>query len=66
MLAESKRKEPGCQRPCQISGACKLAWMLHEALTAFLTVLDKYTLADILVVGEPLLTRLGLEEAVGS
>lgn len=36
-----------CGRPCAISPACRLKGMLHEALAAFLAVLDKYTLADI-------------------
>ncbi len=49
---------------CQIAGACRLAWILHEALTAFLEVLDRYTLADILSVGQPLMERLGLAEEV--
>ncbi|KOF14008.1 hypothetical protein AC244_28445 [Ensifer adhaerens] len=35
-------------RACAISPACRLKGMLHEALAAFLTVLDKYTLADII------------------
>lgn len=52
--------------PCKISGACRFAWMLHEALTAFLAVLDRYTLADILSVGSPLRQRLGLEEQASS
>ncbi len=47
---------------CQIAGACRLAWILHEALTAFLEVLDRYTLADILSVGQPLMERLGFAE----
>ena len=34
-------------RACAISPACRLKGMLHEALAAFLAVLDKYTLADI-------------------
>lgn len=40
-----------CMRPgneCVISGACALTGMLAEARTAFLRVLDGYTLADIL------------------
>lgn len=52
---------PDEAQPCKISGACRFAWMLHEALTAFLGVLDRYTLADILSVGPALLERLGLE-----
>ncbi len=51
---------PG-EEVCRISGACRFAWMLHEALTAFLQVLDRYTLADIIAVGAPLRERLGLE-----
>jgi len=42
---------------CPIAPACALAPALDEALTAFLTVLDKYTLAD-LVVKPRALTRL--------
>ena len=34
-------------RPCAISPSCRLKGMLHETLGAFLAVLDKYTLADI-------------------
>lgn len=36
--------EPGA---CLISGACRLKGVLHEALDAFLAVLDRYTLADL-------------------
>ena len=32
---------------CVISPACQLRSVLHEALNAFLAVLDKYTLADL-------------------
>lgn len=41
-----------CMRPnneCVITGACALAGMLGEARTAFLVVLDGYTLGDILL-----------------
>lgn len=34
---------------CPIAPACELARALDEALTAFLTVLDAYTLQDLLV-----------------
>lgn len=34
-------------RTCAISPACRLKGVLHEALSAFLAVLDKYTLEDI-------------------
>lgn len=53
------------EQSCRLAGACKLAWVLHEALTAFLQVLDRYTLADLLDVGPPLLERLGMQEAAG-
>ncbi len=33
---------------CVISPACRLTGIMHEALDAWLTVLDKYTLADLL------------------
>jgi Rrf2 family transcriptional regulator, nitric oxide-sensitive transcriptional repressor len=33
---------------CAITGACDLPAMLDEAFQAFITVLDRYTLADIL------------------
>ncbi len=33
---------------CVITGACRLQGMLSEARDAFLVVLDRYTLADIL------------------
>jgi Rrf2 family nitric oxide-sensitive transcriptional repressor len=36
---------------CVITSACQLRNVLREALTAFLTVLDQYTLADLLVPG---------------
>ncbi|MCC7002801.1 MAG: Rrf2 family transcriptional regulator [Gemmatimonadaceae bacterium] len=42
---------------CPIAPACALAPALDEALTAFFTVLDKYTLAD-LAVKPRALTRL--------
>ena len=32
---------------CVISGACRLKGILHEALAAFLSVLDRYSLADL-------------------
>ena len=34
---------------CPIAGVCALPAVLDEALTAFLEVLDRYTLADLLV-----------------
>jgi Rrf2 family nitric oxide-sensitive transcriptional repressor len=37
---------------CVITNACRLRGVLGEALAAFLAVLDRYTLADLLSVGE--------------
>ncbi len=45
---------------CQISGVCRLSGMLEEALQAFLSVLDKYTLDDIVSGQSTLMARLGL------
>ena len=43
-IVECFSNEPG---GCLISGACRLKGVLHEALDAFLGVLDRYTLADL-------------------
>lgn len=49
--------------PCAIAGVCVLERALWEALAAFLAVLDKYTLADLLEArGAALAARLHLEE----
>jgi Rrf2 family nitric oxide-sensitive transcriptional repressor len=50
--------QPGASK-CQIAGVCGLAGMLHEALEAFLAVLDGYTLHDIVAGQRDLLARLG-------
>jgi len=47
---------PGADR-CQIEPACILQGALHEALAAFLGVLDRYSLAD-LVTNQQQLARL--------
>lgn len=36
------------KEPCRIASACKLQTILYEAQKAFLTVLEKFTLADIM------------------
>ena len=36
---------------CAIIGVCRLRGVVGEALAAFLTVLDRYTLADLLIPG---------------
>ena len=46
---------------CPLTGACRLECALQEALAAFLAVLDRYTLHDLLAFGPTLLAaRLGL------
>lgn len=45
---------------CVITPACKLKGVLHEALRAFLTVLDKYTLEDLLTNKQDLRDLMGL------
>ncbi|HUX81456.1 MAG: Rrf2 family transcriptional regulator [Halothiobacillus sp.] len=35
------------ENTCPIQGNCQLEWTLHEALQAFLSVLDRQTLADM-------------------
>ena len=47
-------REPGA---CVIGSACVLEYALHEALHAFLAVLDRYSLADLIAPGHPA-TRL--------
>lgn len=39
---------------CILSSVCRLKGALHEALAAYLAVLDKYTIADFLVNNEEL------------
>jgi len=45
---------------CPLTGACRLELALHEALDAFLAVLDRYTLDDLLAGPPNLATRIGL------
>lgn len=42
---------------CKIESVCKLQRALHEALSAFLKVLDRYTVADLMAV-KPTLANL--------
>jgi Rrf2 family nitric oxide-sensitive transcriptional repressor len=48
---------------CAISKACVLRTVLQEALTAFLAVLDRYTLADLVAPRTRLAALLGIEPA---
>jgi Rrf2 family transcriptional regulator, nitric oxide-sensitive transcriptional repressor len=50
-------QDPGT---CPISEACVLRTALHQALAAFLAVLDRYTLADLVAPRRKLATLLGL------
>ncbi|WP_027966341.1 Rrf2 family transcriptional regulator [Halomonas halocynthiae] len=43
---------------CAITPACQLRFILQDALNAFLEVLDRYTLADLLTHQEPALIKL--------
>ena len=45
---------------CTIGSACVLRTALHEALAAFLAVLDRYTLADLVAPRQQLGALLGL------
>ncbi|MEM6051592.1 nitric oxide-sensing transcriptional repressor NsrR [Erwinia sp. P7711] len=49
--------------PCLISPACRLKKALHDAVQSFLTVLDGYTLADLLEDNHPLYKLLLVEHA---
>jgi Rrf2 family nitric oxide-sensitive transcriptional repressor len=46
------------QNECPIEPACRLRLVLHEALSAFLAVLDRYTLADLVARRRASLARL--------
>ena len=53
--------EPGF---CRIEGCCVLRRAFREATLAFLDVLDRYTLADLLVPDRHLAQSLGLASAI--
>ncbi|MBT4490483.1 MAG: Rrf2 family transcriptional regulator [Rhodospirillaceae bacterium] len=48
---------------CQISASCVLASSLYQALGAFMEVLDKVTLADLIKPEKKLALLLGLDRA---
>jgi Rrf2 family nitric oxide-sensitive transcriptional repressor len=53
-----------CFRPdneCRITGICQLPPILKESMDAMLAVLDRYTLADIVIGPDQVAARLGLE-----
>ena len=47
---------------CRISPECRLKHALHEALQAYLKVLDSYTLADVLVSKDTLFQLFGFDQ----
>ena len=49
---------------CHITPACRLKQALHEAVQRFLTVLDSYTLADLVEDNHPLYQLLQIEQPV--
>jgi len=48
---------------CKLSPSCKLKFALNEALSAYLQVLDRYSLADFLMSKEELFRLLGIEQS---
>lgn len=54
---------PGGGGGCLIVPACRLKGVLHEALEAFLAVLDRYTIADLTHNNAKLRKLLGAEAA---
>ncbi|MBX3537925.1 MAG: Rrf2 family transcriptional regulator [Chelatococcus sp.] len=54
----------GAGGSCAISPACRLKGVFAEALAAYLAVLDKYTLADVVHNRAVLQPLLGINEAI--
>ncbi len=50
---------------CVIAGPCRLKGVLKEALAAYLSVLDRYTLADLMVHPAQIGRRLGVSGKSG-
>jgi Rrf2 family nitric oxide-sensitive transcriptional repressor len=48
---------------CRITGVCRLKHALNEALTAYLDVLDEWTLAELVARPKRLMARLAPREA---
>ncbi len=49
---------------CRLTGCCPLSNALREAMAAFLAVLDRYTLADIMLPTAPMAHALNLSGPV--
>ena len=56
----------GGSAACAISEICVLQTVLHEALAAFLAVLDRFTLADLTAPRTRLATTLGIAAPEGA
>lgn len=54
--------DPGTDH-CAISPACRLKGILRESMGAFLGVLDRYTLADLMANRQRMMTLLEIEPA---
>lgn len=52
----------GDREVCAVVGACVLRSALHEALNAFLAVLDRYSLADLVTPRRRLAAMLGIAD----
>ncbi|MTI15062.1 Rrf2 family transcriptional regulator [Sansalvadorimonas verongulae] len=60
---ESNLQIVECNSPyCRLQPACKLKQVLTEAINAFITVLESYTLADLVENKDELLQLLTLDE----
>ena len=51
---------------CGLAPACRLKGVLGEALSAYLSALDKYTLADLTAQGPTMRQLLGLPETIAA
>ncbi|WP_067517516.1 Rrf2 family transcriptional regulator [Endozoicomonas ascidiicola] len=61
---ESNLQVIDCSTPfCRLQPACRLQGVLGEAMNAFLGVLDKYTLADLLENRDELIQLLNISES---
>lgn len=56
----------GRNNACAITGCCRLQGVMREALAAYLAVLDRYTLAELITNPLPMQRLLGLEPAARS
>lgn len=51
---------------CPLIGVCRFRGIVREALEAFLGVLDRYSLADLVAEPEPLRAAMGLDSAAAA